>query len=659
MSTSNNSNSQTGSVSATEGFSNRLNSFGFGNGSGSPANAANSVSYGSRETQLDSASAQLTGRMSNLGSVNANKGPTARTLFYNGGFYNSDDAKYGQFLFYSFGNNQNNFVQEYYKSENREFNGNISSVSSVTGRGASKNPSAGQLVRVTQDVLSEIDATAGTDNQDTTPNNSTRGNKSLIIGGASAPYYWKDFLYCKYYGTIPNNYMVTLRRFPAPMRDNLSIPEQLLASDLYKKQGAGRPVAQAVTWWGGNTDNSLNEIIGFSAGLQWDSKTQDDVKYQKGFDQGFFKSVLGRAFAGAAAGSGAGELLARMGDVANLAVAATDGGRQEVTIPKINFALRDKMISEGGPLSDFIFVSVDTVDKTWVRGRGLTFTETPIKLKFHYELTSVGEVNTKAAMMDIIGNLLAIGTNYGNFLTPDIRYDNTFPAIGFPGGDEGLNAFYSDPIKWTKTAIKYLSDPDGLTMNDPQAQQFKESANSIEKAVAELQSTVKQLASSDIGALNDLIESNSAIGNILAFALADDFIENIQLPVALQTGAPTGEWHMVVGNPMNPIAMVGNLICEGVDIEFSEVLGPDDFPTEVIATFTLKHGRDRERGEIESMFNRGDGRLYQSTIPTYASNQSSFSQGLSNGQTVQNFRGGSTTTDSPSDLSARGGAQPE
>ena len=348
-----------------------------------------------------------------------------------------------------------------------------------------------------------------------------------------------------------------------------------------------------------------------------------------------------------------------MGDAVNLAVAATDGGRQEVTIPKINFALRDKMISEGGPLSDFIFVSVDTVDKTWVRGRGLTFTKTPIKLKFHYELTSVGEVNTKAAMLDIIGNLLAIGTNYGNFLTPDIRYDNTFPAIGFPGGDEGLNAFYSDPIKWTKTAIKYLANPDAETMNDPQAQAFKESANSVEKAVAELQSVVKQLASSDLGAVSDLIESDSAVGNILAFALADDFIENIQLPVALQTGAPTGEWHMVVGNPMNPIAMVGNLICEDVDIEFSEVLGPDDFPTEVIATFTLKHGRDRERGEIESMFNRGDGRLYQSTIPTYASNQSSFSQGLSNGQTVQNFKGGSTTTDSPSDLSARGGAQPE
>jgi len=649
MSTSNNRNSQTGSVSQTEGFSNRVLGFDYG-----ATNAANSSIYGSKEAQRDAASSQLTGRMSNLGSVNPNKGPTARTLFYNGGFYSSDNAKYGQFLLYSFGNNQNDFIQEYYKSENRDFNSRISSVLSVTGRGGSKNPSAGQLVNITQTTLNQIDSNPETSEE--RESLSTRGNKSLIIGGASAPYYWKDFLYCKYYGSIPNNYMITLRRFPAPMRDNLSIPDQLLASDLYGKQGAGRPVAQAVTWWGSDTNNSLKDVIGFQAGLKWDPKTQDDVKYQKGFDQGFFKSVLGRAFAGAAAGAGAGDLVARGGDVLNLAVAATDGGRDEVTIPKINFALRDKMLTEGGPLSDFIFVSVDTVDKTWVRDRGLTFSEEPFQLDFHYELTSVGEVNTKAAMIDILGNLLAIGTNYGNFLTPDIRYDNTFPAIGFPGGEEGLKAFYSDPIGWTKTAIKFLANPDAETMNDPQAQAFKESAATVEKSIAELQSVIKQLDSNDLA---ELIEKDAAIGNILAFALADDFIQNIQLPVAIQTGAPTGEWHLVVGNPMNPIAMIGNVICEGVDIQFSEVLGPDDFPTELVATFTLRHGRNRERGEIESMFNRGDGRLYQSTIPTYASNQSSFNQGLSDGSTVSTFRGGTITTDSPNDISTRNGGTPQ
>jgi hypothetical protein len=76
------------------------------------------------------------------------------------------------------------------------------------------------------------------------------------------------------------------------------------------------------------------------------------------------------------------------------------------------------------------------------------------------------------------------------------------------------------------------------------------------------------------------------------------------------SGYPTGEWHLVVGNPLNPIAMIGNLVCTNVDIRFNDELGPDDFPTEMIASFRLSPGRQRHRGDWESMFNRGNGRLY-------------------------------------------------
>ena len=67
--------------------------------------------------------------------------------------------------------------------------------------------------------------------------------------------------------------------------------------------------------------------------------------------------------------------------------------------------------------------------------------------------------------------------------------------------------------------------------------------------------------------------------------------------------------------------MIGNLICTGVQVNFGDSLGPDDFPTTLEATITLKHGRERERGEIESIFNRGDGRLYQSVKSTSANAQ--------------------------------------
>jgi hypothetical protein len=579
--------------------------------------------FGSREAAQQEISSDITSRWSNLGSVNPLKGPTARSLFYNAANLYGDDAKYGQFLFYSFSNNQNTFRQEYYQSEQTQFNPSISSVSS-------KNPSAGALVRESNNNLTAIEVRGNATNT----GNNTTGNPSKIIGGASAPYYWRDFLYCKYYGAIPNNYMITLRRFPAPMRDNLSIPTQLLQSNLYKSKGAGRPVAQAITWWGSDTDNTLNEVISFTTGLNWDSKTQAEIANVEGFDQGFFKTVLGRSFGAAAGAVGGAGVLAALGDAASIAISSTDSGKGEVTIPKINQALRDKFSTNNGPLSDFIFNPVDTVDKTYYRGRGLSFDAGPIFLKFHYELTSLGEVNTKAAMVDIIGNLLALGTNYGNFLTPDVRYDNGFPAIGFPGGDKGLLKFYSQPLEWTKTAIKFLADPNGTTNDSPELEEFRRAQTEINQAVQQLESVISQITSDGKNLESLAKEIDGPLGNILAYALADDLMEKIQVPLSLKTGAPVGEWHLVVGNPMNPLAMIGNLICKGVQIEFGEVLGPDDFPTEVIATFELEHGRDRERGEIESMFNRGDGRLYQSNLPTYSNTQSLANIALTDGSSI-------------------------
>jgi hypothetical protein len=91
--------------------------------------------------------------------------------------------------------------------------------------------------------------------------------------------------------------------------------------------------------------------------------------------------------------------------------------------------------------------------------------------------------------------------------------------------------------------------------------------------------------------------------------------------------------------------MIGNLYCKNLTIEFGEILGPDDFPTEIIATIDLGMSRPRERGEIESMFNRGEGRLYQSVQPVYSNSQSIGAFGTTRGDTVT-----SPNTDNTTDL---------
>ena len=534
-------------------------------------------------------------RASNLGSDNPYKGPSPRTLFYDAGFRRP--GKYGQFLMYAFGNGENDFMEAYYSSENATYNSNISSIQS-------KNPSAAFLVSSS----ASLEASSLSNTENSYLSNNLGGS---IVGGLAAPYNWKDFLYCKYYGTIPNNYMITLRRFPTPMRDNLSIPSSIADSDSTRREGAGRPVAQAVTWLGDDTGNKLSTLIGFTTGLKWESKGQQDTITQEAFDKGLFNSLpytipeltklLGAA--APADAEAAQNLISLLATISDPNQTAARGG--------LASALRDEAITgQDGPLSDFIWTSVDTVSNASYRGKGLSFTNTGMSVIFHYDLTSIGEVNTKAAMLDLIGSLLGLGPNYGNFLTPQIKYNSEYPAIGFPGGNAGLASLYRDPINFIKNYSTQISE----LLSEAQT-------DAASAAAGKIKETIGANGTSDFASAVTTAAS-PAVERAVSTGLQEKFIEKVELPKSFLTGAPVGEWHLVVGNPCNPIAMIGNLICDSVQIEFSERLGPDDFPSELKATYTLKHGRDRERGEIESMFNRGDGRLYQSSLQTYSNGQS-------------------------------------
>jgi hypothetical protein len=589
------------------------------------------LNLGNTQQYLEDASKDLVDARYNSGVVNPYAGPTPKSLFYNAATYRDDNSNYAQYLFYSIvGNNDPNFIENYYLSERTDQNARISEVNSISG--ASRNPSAGFLVRQTsanQGVLK----TARSNIFSYLFGPGDEG--SYIIGGASAPYFWKDFLYCKYYGHIPNNHMITLRRFPSPMRDNLSLPEKVKNSDAYKVKGAGQPVAQAVTWWGGNTGNTLSSIIGFTTGLVWDEYDAEEKIKQSSLNQGIFKALSDSSVLGPVVNRIPG--FSTITKSVDLAASSTNGGFEETTNAKINAVLRDKAELPGGPLSKFIWNSVDTISRAKMRGRGIMGEFGTFDIKFHYELTSVGEVNTKAAMVDIIGNLLGLCTNYGQFLTPNIKYDAKFPAIQFPGGDIGLNEFYSDPLKYVKSLLLYSLNPDSATASNPIAESAANAGNQVTKATEYLKRAMDDLDNKSEGeikaGLTKILESDE-FSNLLKTGLAPDFIENVYMPQLVLTGAPVGEWHLVVGNPCNPIAMIGNLVCTKIDIDFGETLGPDDFPTELIATISLQHATERERGQIESMFNRGGGRLYQSSAPVYSNSQSLEAQGTTEGQNI-------------------------
>jgi hypothetical protein len=570
-----------------------------------------------QELLLKQNTSDVVNRNSNLGSNNPFKGPTARSLFYEGAKRNP--SKYGQYLFYSLGKNDNNFVDSYYKSENAEYNRKVSSLKS-------KNPSAGYLVRETAD-LEAVSSEAGQ-----RIGGLVSSFERNIIGGLSAPYYWKDFLYCKYYGAIPNNYMITLRRFPTPVLDNLSVPDSFKSTEAYRTEGVGRPIAQAVTWFGGNTNNTLSSLIEFTTGLEWTDRNQSDVIEQEAFSKGFFNDLPYQWFSQAARAASGTDAIGN--GIASVGEATTIGfDPNNTSVENARFrGLRDRA-KDGtmGLLSEYQWVPMDVIRATQVRTSGLNFTWGTLNVVFEYDLTSVGEINTKAAMLDLMGNLLSIGTNYGNFLTPDVRYQSNFAGIGFPGGDEGLKLFYKDPLSFLLSYGDKIVNPKGEAVKSAEDAQISGQINPADATggndseMADLKAQLSKITEDGISMdkIKDLAKKfPAAFGRILKGVVTADFMEKYQASASLLTGAPIGEWHLTIGNPCNPIAMIGNLICKNVKINFGDVLGPDDFPTTLKATFDLEHARGRERGEIESIFNRGDGRLYMSTLSTSASEQS-------------------------------------
>jgi len=82
------------------------------------------------------------------------------------------------------------------------------------------------------------------------------------------PYCFQDFVFCKYWNIIPNNRLITFRKYAAPTYDNLNFP------NMFKAPQEGEtltfaPVATVVSYFGGDSPNKLSDLIKFTTGTKW------------------------------------------------------------------------------------------------------------------------------------------------------------------------------------------------------------------------------------------------------------------------------------------------------------------------------------------------------------------------------------------------------
>ncbi len=482
------------------------------------------------------------------------------------------------------------------------------------------------------------------------------GNEDVL---GRTPYSYQDFVFCKNWNVIPNNRMITLRRYFAPVTDNIEFDNykqvdssadidyaEMDASISLTGRGSNTkrhalytntpiekvknmgfsPLATAVTYFGEGTGNELSSIMNFSVKYNW-----EDVEAQSSpIDVDAQANDAGGGLINESGGFGIiSSAMKAMSYMTGFTGAMN--GKFSPMMETSNAVPPDPYTN--GPYENRIIGPVNVILNTVKRKRGLTFTHDGLKITFSYMSRPIAGINNKAVLLDLLCNMLIMcyssGTWFGG--VERFRSQNTH-AYPFKYGDV-MGKLYKGQL-FGKNSATHLMATHAWELGtgeggfkDIFAEALKDMKNLVSAMWNELMSVVsgafgndekskqrKEKAQADF---NSAMSGKAVKG--IQKVLAGRILKGATIPwvhgkKALLTGDPTGEWHLTIGNPLNPIAMIGNLVCDGLEIKWSDELGPDDFPIGFDAVVSLKHGLGRDRDAVESMFNRGYGRIY--SLPT-------------------------------------------
>jgi hypothetical protein len=411
------------------------------------------------------------------------------------------------------------------------------------------------------------------------------------------PYSMTDFAFCKYYGKIPNNRLITLRRYPFPVDDQLAPVGRLQPI----------PVAQAVTWWGGDTANSLSSIGVQSWNLSWESIT---VTPEKVTGNELLVSDVTKLLNGIPGGTD----LAKQLEIAYTAINGSDANLQQIT--KMEQRMQrylSGLYETNGPYWNRVFGPVNVINSSTKRTRGMqTGWDKPFTLNFHYSFRSFNGLSPKVVALDLMSSFLNLTYNDAQFLGQLKRYFAN-PGLKF---DPTTGELLADLL--TSYAYSFQAGKSG------DLAKFAETiANSVKALAGKAVATAKETLGGDLSKVKQ--GAATLAQTQIMTALADAIPEFISTRSAL-ADRPVGEWHLVVGNPLNPIMVMGDLVCRNCTMTFDTEMGPDDFPTGVTFTVQLSQGKPRDKAAIERMFNLGLTKMMRSKIKNPSSAEDTFGE---------------------------------
>ena len=424
-------------------------------------------------------------------------------------------------------------------------------------------------------------------------------------GIKNSPYTWSDFLFCKWYGIVPNNRLITLRKFPLASNDDAAIKRPKPVQNI--------PVAQAVTWFGAGTGNDLNKIWQSTWSLAW-IKKDTAPKEVAGNNVTNFTQALVKGLTAKGANKA---LIAAVENLANQADAIAGGGTADqyakARIEENEQIYLKGLWSDTGAFFNQIQGPVNVKKDFLIRDRGLSTTAQDANwvIIFEYKTDSYFGMSQKRVALDIIANMLALTYSDGEWLQSlNVYYKKLGLALA-PTEQALLEGAFVNGVLNPDSLLAAFTD-----IARTRAGSILKLAGKLAPALAKsatnvVVGTAKSVLSGDFkvnpyenmsGTDQKAVEA--ALNVEITKALADSFPAFIQQRANVPNMA-TGNWHLTIGNPMNPIMRIGDVIVRSCSLDFGDELGPEDFPIDLKFTVTLSPTKPRDSADIRQTFNLG------------------------------------------------------
>lgn len=422
-----------------------------------------------------------------------------------------------------------------------------------------------------------------------------KNDKTSPLG--QARYKYADFMYCKDLGKYANNHLLTLRRFAFPVGDNIYTEAAMAKQD--NNWSTMGDIGRLVTWFG-NDDNKLEDILKYDYEATWKPLRSEinriESKEGEGADApGATKNLFNKA------------ILAIGQTNYSYIKALTKGTNPALTLPFMSVPIpagqyqNDPVVLGQNYDAHKVYEPANTIRETNIYDGELKFNQ-EFSITFNYTLRAYDNINPKAAFLDLLGNIMVVTYRRGRFW----------------GGENSILGVSRDKSMWNiaNNIIKKGSDTAKTYASQLLNGDTQEAVNSMKGKISNFWERSKALVNNFLNnadlsklAINITNAGIDAVTGILQNHLGRPAIYQFN---SILDGDLTGLWHLTVGNPLNPIMSIGNLIMTKAEVQHYGPLGIDDFPTGLKVTVSLKHAQPRDSARIEHMYTKGLGTIYQS-----------------------------------------------